>query len=299
MSNDHLFLNARQVAEYLDLNEKKVYAMANDRLLPGTKVTGKWLFPKSLIDRWIIDSCHGGTLSDRLIIGGSDDPLLHYVVRRVSRHIGSSGVINYSPSSTRAGLTHLANGYTDICCIHWSDSEERDLRHPALLKEHSAYKQWIMVHGFNRDFGILMRSEHHHLSQELHEMLSLRYRWIPRQVGAGARHHLDNFLAKRDMNTSDLNLCPEALSEHEMGAAIVRGEADFGMGCQGVAGEFGLMFVPLGKESFDLVMPQGVFFRQHLQHLFSTLQAANTIEHANALDGYDLNQCGKLIWSAQ
>ena len=47
-----VYMSAKQVAEYLDLNEKKVYAMANDRMLPATKITGKWLFPKILIDRW-------------------------------------------------------------------------------------------------------------------------------------------------------------------------------------------------------------------------------------------------------
>ncbi|WP_028117059.1 helix-turn-helix transcriptional regulator [Ferrimonas senticii] len=299
MSQDTLFLNAKQVAEYLDLNEKKVYAMANERQLPGTKVTGKWLFPKALIDRWIIDSCHGGTLSDRLVIGGSDDPLLHYAVRRVSQRIGASGLINYCPSDTRSGLTHLANGYTDLCCIHWSSREQRDLRHPALLKHHASHKQWIMVHGANRDFGLLMRNEHHHLSQDVTEALSLQYRWVPRQAGAGSRHHMDNFLAERGLTANDLNLQPEALSEHEVAATIARGDADFGFGCQGIAGEFGLAFLPLGQESFDFVMPRGVFFRQHLQELFSTLQSPEIHEHARRLGGYDLQDSGKLIWSAQ
>ncbi|QIZ78010.1 helix-turn-helix transcriptional regulator [Ferrimonas lipolytica] len=298
MTNDSLFLNARQVADYLDLNEKKVYAMANERQLPGTKVTGKWLFPKALIDRWIIDSCHGGTLSDRLIIGGSDDPLLHHVVRRVSQRIGRSGLINYSPSDTRSGLTHLSNGYTDVCCIHWSESHERDVRHPALLKHHNVHKQWVLVHGANRDFGLLMRNEHHHLGQDLQEAVSLRYRWVPRQLGSGSRHQMDNFLTSQGLTASDLNLQPEALSEHELAATIARGEADFGIGCQGIAGEFGLAFLPLGTESFDLVMPQGVFFRQHLQALFTSLQSPDTNIHANMLGGYDLSDCGKIIWSA-
>lgn len=72
------FMNAKLVAEYLDLNEKKVYALANDGLLPATKVTGKWLFPKAMLDKWLLESCHNGVLNDRLLIAGSDDPLLHY-----------------------------------------------------------------------------------------------------------------------------------------------------------------------------------------------------------------------------
>ena len=30
---------------------------------------------RELIDRWMMDSAHGGLLADRLVIAGSDDPL--------------------------------------------------------------------------------------------------------------------------------------------------------------------------------------------------------------------------------
>ncbi|GAA4891555.1 helix-turn-helix transcriptional regulator [Ferrimonas pelagia] len=299
--NDHtesLFLNAKQVADYLDLNEKKVYAMANERQLPGTKITGKWLFPKALIDRWIVESCHSGMLSDRLIITGSDDPLLHWAVGRVGQRIGSAGLINYSPTDSRLGLSHLAQGYADICCMHWGNAAERDLRHPALLKRHPSYKQWVLVHAASRDYGLLMRTEHHHLSQSINEALSLRYRWLTRQEGAGSRYHFDSWLAERGLTGTDLNLVATAFTERELAAGIARGDADFGFGCQGIAGEFGLAFVPLGKESFDFVMPQGVFFRQHLQELITVLQNPDTLTHAQRLGGYDLTDCGKLLWSA-
>ncbi len=46
MANFPEFMNAKLVAEYLDLNEKKVYALANEGLLPATKVTGNGYFLK-------------------------------------------------------------------------------------------------------------------------------------------------------------------------------------------------------------------------------------------------------------
>ena len=47
------FMSVKQVAEYLNLNEKKVYALVNEGKIPGTKITGKWMFPRELVDRWI------------------------------------------------------------------------------------------------------------------------------------------------------------------------------------------------------------------------------------------------------
>ena len=46
-------MNTRQVAKYLGINEKKIYAMAKAGGIPCTRVTGKWVFPKKLIDQWI------------------------------------------------------------------------------------------------------------------------------------------------------------------------------------------------------------------------------------------------------
>ena len=70
------FMTVRQVAEYLQVNEKKIYALVGEGKVPASKVTGKWLFPRDLVDRWILESSHGGLLTDRLLMAGSDDPLL-------------------------------------------------------------------------------------------------------------------------------------------------------------------------------------------------------------------------------
>ncbi|MGE5816914.1 MAG: helix-turn-helix domain-containing protein, partial [Deltaproteobacteria bacterium] len=43
-------MNTRQVAHYLGINEKKVYYLAKAGGIPCTRVTGKWVFPKKLID---------------------------------------------------------------------------------------------------------------------------------------------------------------------------------------------------------------------------------------------------------
>ena len=68
------FMSVKQVASYLQINEKKVYALVGDGMIPASKITGKWLFPKDLVDQWLLESCHGGLLTDRMLIAGSDDP---------------------------------------------------------------------------------------------------------------------------------------------------------------------------------------------------------------------------------
>ena len=96
-----VFMSVKQVADYLNLNEKKIYALVNEGNIPATKVTGKWMFPRELVDRWMLDSTHGGLLADRLIIGGSDDPLLYRIVLQSAQDSGARALISYIPAGIR------------------------------------------------------------------------------------------------------------------------------------------------------------------------------------------------------
>ena len=46
-------MNTKEAAQYLGINEKKIYNLISDQGLPATKVTGKWLFQRHLLDRWL------------------------------------------------------------------------------------------------------------------------------------------------------------------------------------------------------------------------------------------------------
>jgi putative molybdopterin biosynthesis protein len=45
------FLSVREVVDYLQLNEKKIYSLATQGKISGTKITGKWLVPRGLVDQ--------------------------------------------------------------------------------------------------------------------------------------------------------------------------------------------------------------------------------------------------------
>ena len=84
MKETKLFLSTKQVAELLDVNEKLIYTLVSEKGLPATKVTGKWLFPRHLVEQWLenqtinypkegipLPPYHG-----LLIVAGSNDILL-------------------------------------------------------------------------------------------------------------------------------------------------------------------------------------------------------------------------------
>ena len=46
-------MTTAEVARHLRLNQKKVYAMVAAGDIPAVRVSGKWLFPRALIDSWL------------------------------------------------------------------------------------------------------------------------------------------------------------------------------------------------------------------------------------------------------
>ena len=58
-------MNTKEVARYLDIHEKQVYGLIKSGRIPATKVTGKWIFPKRLIDEWIETNAKQGVKEAR------------------------------------------------------------------------------------------------------------------------------------------------------------------------------------------------------------------------------------------
>src|SRR3989337_938430 len=46
-------MTTAEVAAYLRLKERKIYELTRQRRIPCTRVAGKWLFPRRVIDGWI------------------------------------------------------------------------------------------------------------------------------------------------------------------------------------------------------------------------------------------------------
>src|SRR5258705_122559 len=46
-------LTTDEAAEYLRLSERKLYELVAERAVPCSKVTGRWLFPRAALDRWV------------------------------------------------------------------------------------------------------------------------------------------------------------------------------------------------------------------------------------------------------
>jgi len=293
------FMSVKQVAEYLNLNEKKVYALVREQKIPATKITGKWVFPRELVDRWLYESSHSGLLTDRLVVAGSDDPLLYQLVLQLANAAGARGLVSYSPTGTRLGLDLLSALRTDVGCVHWGPRTECDRRHPALLQNYPNHKNWLMVRAFYREQGLMVRRELLDIYKECGALLTAPLAWVMRPEGAGTHRFLQETLAQHGASEQDLHVAATALSERQAAAEIVMGGADIGPGVRASATESGLGFISVGWEAFDFALPRGVYFRNLFQQLIEALRSPEARALGERLGGYDLSTTGELIWGLE
>jgi len=291
------FMTVRQVAGYLHLNEKKVYALVNDGKIPATKVTGKWLFPRALVDQWVLESSHGGVLTDRLLINGSDDPLIARAISYLAIEMRARALISYTSTGTELGLSLLSKHRADVCAIHWGPAEESFRRHPALIQQYPQHNDWVIVRAFLREQGLMVSPEYPLPSPDVRELFSRETRWVMRQEGAGTQRFLKEILAEHSIDPSTLHVTSRAGSEREAASLVAMGQADVAPGVRGAATEFGLDFYPIGWEAYDFALYRSIYFRTLFQKLMDFLRSAEGMHLAKLLGGYDLSDCGLLIWS--
>ncbi len=291
------FMSVREVADYLNINEKKIYALVAEGKIPGTKITGKWTFPRELVDRWMLESSHGGLLTDRLVIAGSDDPLIYRLVLRLAERIQTHGLVSYTPTGTRLGLGLLNAHRADVCGLHWGPSAESHLRHPALLRQYPKHRGWVLIRAFQREQGLLVSPKLLAEENRPERLFQRNLRWALRQEGAGAQRFLLEELSRHGVDLQQLHRVGTAHSEREAAALVAMGQADIAPGARAVATEFGLGFVPTGWEAFDFALSHGIYFRRLFQQLVEALKSPDTATLAGELGGYDLSRTGNLAWS--
>jgi excisionase family DNA binding protein len=124
-------LNAKEVAEYLDIHEKQLYRLVKERKIPATRLTGKWLFPKALIDECIMKSARervGIPLNDsisenQVVIAGTNDPALELLIKNANLQNPRYPVLLISNLGGVAGLSALQRRICHVAACNLLDLE--------------------------------------------------------------------------------------------------------------------------------------------------------------------------------
>ena len=296
-------MNTKEVADYLGIHEKQVYALIKAKRIPCTRVTGKWIFPKTLIDAWIMESAEEGikNIKDKtnriqgaLIASGSNDPILDILFNYLKQIYPNISLFTSSTGSME-GLRLLSAGITDIALCHLHDPDTNEYTVP-FLKEKFSDMSIAVVHLFYRELGFLTSPKSPPVKTI--DDLNDKIRFINRQKGSGTRVLFDQLCKKSNIDVSQLNgFDTEVFTHFEVGLAIKSGEADTGIATRAIAQLFDLAFSPLVKESFDMILQKETFFLKEVQAFIETLNSDEFRKKVESLGNYDFSNSGKIIIS--
>jgi len=146
--------------------------------------------------------------------------------------------------------------------------------------------------------GLVLRPEHAAQVGDVAGVVSASLRLVNREPGAEARRVLDRELATLGVSGPGLAGYDTTATGHlEVAAAIAAGLADAGVASEPAALAYGLAFVPLTAERFDLVIPAGMTGTREVQGLLRVLSSSWLLGQLASLPGYDVTQCGARIAS--
>lgn len=285
-------LTTDEAAEYLRLSERKLYELVANREVPCSKVTGRWLFPRTALDRWVsaglIAPAALAQVAPPPIVGGSHDPLLEWGLRE--SHCGLANL----PEGSEEGLRRLARGEVMVAAIHLhrldGDDETANLD---AVADASGLHDAVVLDFARREQGILVASGNPLGLSDTASIATSRARMAQRPAGAGAQLLLLALLARAGIALDDLKLAKPAFpTGPDIAQAIRVGRIDCGIATHSVAKSAGLDFLPLTWERFDLVMRQRDYFMKGPQALFDLMRQPGFRDRAAELGGYDVSDTG-------
>jgi len=219
-------------------------------------------------------------------------------VTLMAAELQGRALVSYAAIGTQLGLSVLARRRADVCALHWGPAAESLQRHPALLRQHVQHKDWILVRMCRREQGLMLAPGLWTGESRVEHLFTPEVRWVSRQEGAGSQRFLREIIAEHGLDPADRRTTARAYSERDAASAIATGQADVAPGVRAAAGEFGLEFLPIGWEAFDLAMSRGIFFRTLFRGLLDVLRGAECQRLAQVFGGYDFTELGSIVWTA-
>jgi molybdenum cofactor synthesis domain-containing protein len=230
-----------------------------------------------------------------LVVLGSHDntlDLLATLLRRrdhrlrlSSGHVGSLG-----------GLMALRQGRAHLGGSHMLDPETNTYNVP-FIQRYLAGVPLKLVNLAWREQGLMVAPGNPKQIRSIRDLARPEVRFINRQRGAGTRLLLDYLLTDAGMDAGQVQgYAREEYTHMAVAVNVFSGTADVGLGILAAAKALGLDFIPLLPERYDLVVPETTFTDPRFQTLLAVIRSGEFQEAAAALGGYDLKDCGQILW---
>ena len=259
-----------------------------DGVMTSDRPPGNAVGVRLLRDRRSIDG--------QILIAGCN-PAIMLAAEYVRRRSDEGGVLACVMSS-EAAVSVLREGRAHVAGVHLVDERSGESNLP-FLRRHLKGLDCLVVTFAAWEEGLIVPRGNPKNIREVADLGRRGVQFINREIGSGARRLIDGRFRALGLESGRVKGYDRTVGSHLDVAWMIRhGLADVGVGAKVAANAFGLDFVSLQQERYDLVIPRAYLDEAPVLQIFlDILTSAAFRSEVEALGGYDTRDTGKITAS--
>jgi molybdate-binding protein/DNA-binding transcriptional regulator YhcF (GntR family) len=222
---------------------------------------------------------------------GSHDLALEVLAGRL-RALPDSITLDVVPTDSLDGIFALARGTTDLAGCHLLDPESGE-HNVSFVRRMLPGEPVLLVTLAHRQQGLIVAAGNPKHIQGIPDLGRPDVTIVNRHRGSGTRVLLDDALVRAKIDPSTLRGYDREEATHlAVAGAVAAVSADAGLGILAAARAYGLDFVPVARERYELALRPATAARPAMQKLLETLRSVDFRAVVTALGGYDTAESG-------
>jgi molybdopterin molybdotransferase/putative molybdopterin biosynthesis protein len=228
----------------------------------------------------------------RLVLAGCD-PATGLLSRMVERMSGVEVVS--AAASSKLALAWLKEGKAHIAGSHLEDPETGEFNLPFIRRQFPD-EDFLVVTFARWEEGLVVAPGNPKGIRDVEHLARKKIRFVNREPGSGSRALLDERLQKAGIDSHKVAGYDQLAYGHLAAAyCVLTSQADVCLATRSAAQTFGLDFVPLKSERYDLVMRKRTGDLPAAQAFLDVLNRGALRRKLEVLAGYDTSQTGARV----
>nr|WP_318153111.1 helix-turn-helix transcriptional regulator [Metabacillus arenae] len=193
-------------------------------------------------------------------------------------------------------LISMYNGKCTIVSCHLFDGDTKEYNLP-FIKRILTGRSYIVMNLVSRSAGFYVKPGNPKNIQTWEDLSREEVTIINREKGSGARVLLDEQMRIRNISSKEVKGYDNEETNHfSVASAVAQGIADIGIGIEKASKMVGVDFIPLIKESYDIVIMKSEEKSGLIQSLLKILNSPEFKNKINTIEGYDISKTGSIIF---
>jgi molybdate-binding protein/DNA-binding XRE family transcriptional regulator len=232
-------------------------------------------------------------IDSTLLIAGCD-PAVAILADWLARRRSPVTIVAPRCSSSKA-LAMLAKGAVHVAGVHLRDPKSGEYNLKS-VRDAIGRRPLVVVNFARWELGLGVTARNPLRVRGFADLVRPQLRIVNREIGSGARLALDEALNELGLRSQRIKGYTRELPGHlEIAEAIASGQADAGVTIRVAAEAYGLAFIAIREERYDLVVLEDESGLSPVKAMLEALNSRRFAREINQLCAYDTDQMGKVI----